>query len=100
MGMNRVQVQRGLSMPQFFERYGTEAQCQAALESARWPNGFACPVCGVAARTRFLRGGLRYWQCGTCEHQCSLTSGTIFAATKLALSRWFLGEFEDHLDRR
>ena len=45
MTMNRVQFQPGLSMPEFFERYGTEAQCQAALQAARWPNGFACPGC-------------------------------------------------------
>ena len=90
MTMNRVQFQPGLSMPEFYERYGTEAQCQAALQSARWPGGFVCPECGDAARTSFLRGGLPYWQCGACSHQCSLISGTIFESTKLPLSRWFL----------
>ena len=90
MAMNRVQFQPGLSMPEFLQRYGTEAQCQAALEAARWPNGFACPTCGGAARTKFVRGGLRYWQCSGCARQCSLISGTIFESTKLALSRWFL----------
>src|SRR5204863_7742037 len=90
MKMNRVQFQPGLSMPEFYERYATEAQCRAALEAARWPAGFACPACGGAARTSFERGGLRYWQCGACAHQCSLISGTIFEASKLPLSRWFL----------
>jgi ribosomal protein L37AE/L43A len=90
MKMNRVQFQPGLSMPEFSGLYGTEAKCQAALEAARWPNGFVCPKCGGPARTRFERGGLRYWQCGNCAHQCSLISGTMFEATKLPLSRWFL----------
>ena len=90
MKMNRVQFQPGLSMPEFYERYATEAQCRAALEAARWPTGFACPACGGAARTSFERGGLRYWQCGACAHQCSLISGTIFESSKLPLSRWFL----------
>ena len=90
MKMNRVQFQPGLSMPEFFERYGTEAKCQTALQAARWPNGFVCPSCGGAARTSFVRGGLRYWQCGACAHQCSLISGTVFEASKLGLSRWFL----------
>lgn len=90
MKMNRVQFQPGLSMPEFFERYGSEAQCQAALEAARWPQGFVCPACAGAARTRFVRGGLPYWQCGACQRQCSLIAGTIFEATKLPLSRWFL----------
>lgn len=90
MTMNRVQFQPGLSMPQFYERYGTEEKCQAALQAARWPNGFVCPSCGGAARTRFVRDGLPYWQCGGCARQCSLISGTMFEASKLPLSRWFL----------
>lgn len=90
MKMNRVQFQPGLSMPEFYERYGTEAKCRAALQAARWPDGFACPACGGAARTSFERGGLRYWQCGSCARQCSLLSGTVFEASKLPLSRWFL----------
>ena len=90
MRMNRVQFQAGLSMPEFLEQYGTEAQCRAALQAARWPNGFVCPVCRGAARTCFDRGGLRYWQCGNCDHQCSLISGSVFESSKLPLRRWFL----------
>jgi len=90
MAMNRVQFQPGLSMPEFLQRYGTEDQCAAAVEAARWPRGFVCPQCSGTASTRFVRGGLRYWQCSACRHQCSLVSGTLFAATKLPLTRWFL----------
>ncbi len=90
MPMNRVQFQAGLSMPEFLQRYGTEQLCRAALEAARWPKGFACPACGGAARTSFERDGLRYWQCGACQHQASLISGTIFESTKLPLAHWFL----------
>ncbi len=91
MPMNRVQFQAGLSMPEFLARYGSESQCQAALQAARWPQGFVCPACGAtAARTSFLRGRLRLWQCAACAHQCSLLSGTIFESTKLPLTRWFL----------
>jgi hypothetical protein len=90
MKMNQVQFQPGLSMPEFFERYGTEAKCRAALQAARWPAGFACPSCGGSARTCFERGGLPYWHCGGCDRQTSLISGTVFEASKLPLSRWFL----------
>lgn len=31
-----------------------------------------------------------YWQCSACRHHCSLTSGTIFASSKLSLTRWIL----------
>lgn len=90
MKMNRVQFQAGLSMVEFFERYGTEAKCRQALAAARWPDGFVCPACGGSARTSYERAGLRYWQCGGCQRQTSLISGTIFEASKLPLLRWFL----------
>ena len=90
MPMNRVQFQAGLSMPEFLQRYGTEQQCREALQASRWPAGFVCPACGGAARTSFERAGLRYWQCGRCQRQTSLISGTIFEASKLPLSRWFM----------
>ena len=43
MAMNRVQFEKGLSLPEFIQRFGTEGQCAAALETARWPDGFHCP---------------------------------------------------------
>ena len=54
----------------------------------RSQSGLARP--GGAARTSFVRGGLPYWQCGACSHQCSLISGTMFESSKLPLRRWFL----------
>lgn len=40
MSMNRVQFQPGVSMPEFVERYGTQAQFEAALaQQMRWPEG-------------------------------------------------------------
>jgi hypothetical protein len=35
MPMNRVQFQKGLSMPEFLDRYGTEEGCEQALIAAR-----------------------------------------------------------------
>jgi hypothetical protein len=46
MPRNKVQFQKGMSLSQFLERYGTEAQCEAALFAWRWPQGFVCPECG------------------------------------------------------
>ena len=43
MGMNRVQFQAGLSMPEFFERMEPKPSASAALEAARWPEGFGVP---------------------------------------------------------
>jgi len=90
MPMNRVQFQPGLSMVEFFDRYGTQEKCEAGLARARWPQGFVCPQCSGSSRTSFRRQGRLYWQCRGCQHQCSLTSGTIFEGTKLPLTVWFL----------
>lgn len=89
MAMNRVQFQPGLSIVDFMKRYGTEEQCEAALISSRWPNGFVCE-CGCTLASNFRREGRLYWQCSACRHQCSVTSGTIFESSKLGLTRWFL----------
>lgn len=90
MPMNRVQFQPGLSMKAFLQRYGSDEQCEAALLQARWPDGFVCPNCGGRHASRFLREGRQYWQCSTCRRQTSLLSGTVFAASKLPLTVWFL----------
>jgi transposase-like protein len=91
MPMNRVQFQKGLSLPEFMERYGSEAQCEQALIAARWPSGFVCPRCTVTdVRTTFRRDGRQYWQCAGCQYQCSVLSGTVFEASKLPLTRWFM----------
>ena len=90
MTMNRVQFQPGLSMAEFMNRYGSDDKCEAALIASRWPSGFACPACGCGQRSSFRREGRLYFQCCACRHQCSVTSGTIFEATKLGLARWFL----------
>ena len=90
MAMNRVQFQKGLSMQEFMDRYGSVEQCEQAVMAWRWPQGFACPACGSGVHSSFRRGTLLYLQCSACRYQCSLISGTLFEATKLPLTRWFL----------
>jgi hypothetical protein len=77
-------------MAEFFERYGSEEQCKAALYAARWPAGWRCPSCQCPWYSSFVREGRRYWQCSAHRHQSTLTSGTVLEATKLPLARWFL----------
>ena len=35
MAYNTIQFQRGMSIPEFFHSFGTEAQCVAAVTQAR-----------------------------------------------------------------
>jgi hypothetical protein len=90
MAMNRIQFQPGLSMPEFFKRYGTESQCEAALEQSRWPDGLHCPECGHGAHCVLSVRHRKVFQCNACRHQTSLIAGTVFQSTKLKLTVWFL----------
>ncbi len=79
---------KGLSEAEFRAAFGTEEQCRAALEKLRWPRGFTCPACGHGGHAWLA--GRRLYQCNRCKRQVSLTAGTIFHATKLPLTTWFL----------
>ena len=84
----KVQFQQGLSLAQFLQLFGSEAQCEKALFDARWPRGLACPRCGS---NKFCRLSTRRatLQCNRCKRQLSLLAGTLFQSTKLPLTTWF-----------
>ena len=90
MAMNRIQFQPGMSVFEFFDQFGTEAQCEAALQRTRWPQGFRCPRCGAEAHCVLGARARKTFQCNACHHQTSLIAGTLFEGTKLALTVWFL----------
>lgn len=43
MKMNLIQFQSGMSLTQVLNQYGTQEQCEAALEASRWPDWFYLP---------------------------------------------------------
>lgn len=90
MAQNKVQYQRGLSMPEFFDAYGSVEQCEGLVRGWRWPEGFSCPRCQGSRHSEFRRQDRLYFQCSGCRYQCSLVSGTVFESSKLPLPTWFL----------
>ena len=82
MSRSAIHFQKGLSLPEFQRLYGTEEQCEAALEKARWPDGFRCPRCQGNEHGLVHGRRLKRYQCRTCGHQATLTAGTIMQATK------------------
>jgi ribosomal protein L37AE/L43A len=83
----RIQFQKGLGLLDFQKQFGSESSCRAALQSLRWPDGYVCPRCGSASHWKLKRPLLR---CAKCQHDTSLTAGTLFHCTKLPLTTWFL----------
>ena len=59
MPMNRVQFQKGMSLGEFVDRYGTEEACERELEAQRWQDGLVCPSCG--SRSSPSRRRMRAW---------------------------------------
>ena len=64
-----------------------------ALEAVRWPNGPVCPHCGSVEKIGAVQGkshrpGLFY--CGECKGQFTVTVGTVFERSKIALNKWLL----------
>ena len=94
MPMNRIQFQKGLSMHEFMQQYGSAEQCEAALVAARWPHGWACAHCHCSRH--FLtrnKAGRQLWECFLCGYQSSSIVDTVFENTKLPLSTWFLAMY-------
>jgi len=90
---NPIQFQKGMSLPEFLQGFGTEAACAEAVRRARWPAGFVCPRCGGSAHCVVVSDGRSLFQCHACHRQTSVTAGTLFASTKLPLTKWFLAIF-------
>jgi transposase-like protein len=77
--------------------FSDEPAARQLLESMRWPNGAACPRCGGADPYKLnvkasgknpARKGL--WKCKACRKQFTVTTGTIFESSHIAISKWLL----------
>jgi len=90
MAMNHIQFQSGMSLSEFSQQFGTETPREAALERARWPEGFHCPRCGSAGHCVLRTRARKTFQCNACHHQTSLIAGTVLEGAKLPLTVWFL----------
>ena len=77
------------SLPEFQRLFPDDGACAAWLEKARWPDGFACPHCGVVGDPfRFAtRPGIL--MCRSCRRQTGLMVGTAMERSHMPLSVWF-----------
>lgn len=71
--------------------FHSEERARARCEALRWPNGPVCPHCGCARKPLRLRGisyrpGL--YKCRDCYEQFTVTVGTVFDRSKVALTDW------------
>ncbi|MBC5763846.1 IS1595 family transposase [Ramlibacter albus] len=76
-----------LNQPHFQD----EGKAREYLEALRWPQGTVCPHCGVIGTAYKLEGtkhrpGL--YKCKDCREQFTVTVGTVFERSKIALNVW------------
>ena len=74
------------TLQQFESRFSTEEACREYLFQLRWPEGFRCPRCGGG---KAWAVGATLFQCSGCDHQTSVTAGTVFQDTRKSLTIWF-----------
>lgn len=63
------------------------------LEAQRWPNGPFCPHCGESENVIRMVGSAHrpgLLNCRSCRKQFSVTVGTVFERSKIALHKWLL----------
>ena len=53
MCKNTIQFQKGIGILQFLSDFGSEEQCENALASWRWPEGFKCRNVAAAITAGF-----------------------------------------------
>jgi hypothetical protein len=71
---------------EFDQRFSNIDACYNYLAQTKWPNGFICEKCGHNAcwiSSKYI------YICTKCEHQYSLTAGTIMHRTRKPITYWF-----------
>jgi transposase-like protein len=71
---------------EFDRRFMDESACYAYLFHMKWPQGFSCTDCGHSA---YWISARNIYICKRCEHQHSLTAGTIMDSSKKPITYWF-----------
>lgn len=76
-----------LDIVKLFQEYGTDEACRDYLEHLRWPHGVRCLKCGSESISRIKTR--KQYDCNTCRHRFSVTTGTTFHDSHLPLPKWF-----------
>lgn len=70
----------------------SEEQVREFFERLRWPNGVSCPFCNKSEIVKIVGKSARKGliRCRACRKQFTVTVGTIFEDTRIALRKWLM----------
>jgi transposase-like protein/ribosomal protein L37AE/L43A len=71
---------------EFDKQFGSEEACRTYLYKLRQAEGWCCEKCG---HDKFWHSKRDLYICEKCQHQHSLTSGTMFHRSRKPLTMWF-----------
>jgi len=77
-----------MTLPDLMKLYPTDDKCREILTRLRWPEGVTCLRC-KERRVAWLKARNQF-ECMACGYQFSVTTGTVFNDTHLALLKWFM----------
>jgi predicted RNA-binding Zn-ribbon protein involved in translation (DUF1610 family) len=77
------------SLPEFQQLFPSDSACAAFLEKLRWPDGFACPHCGLIVAPQRIATRPGVLRCRSCHKDTRLTVGTVMERSHVPLSTWF-----------
>jgi transposase-like protein len=86
-------MKEAIDLCELVERFGDDQQCRNYLEHLRWPKGIRCPKCGGERLSSILKRDQYNCDNDSCRYQFSVTAGTVFHDTHLALTKWFLAVY-------
>jgi transposase-like protein len=91
--------QEQMGLLEFMEKFKTDDDCRKYLYKKRFGDGFVCPKCGEK-REPFHIVSRHLYQCKNCNHQTSVTAGTVMDHSKTSLTKWFLAIYLMSTDKR
>ena len=71
---------------EFDARFSDPKACYDYLFQQKWPDGFICKKCG---HRKYWLSSRNLYICTQCQHQHSLTAGTIMDSSKKPITYWF-----------
>jgi len=77
-----------MTLPELNQKFSTDEDCREILTRLRWPEGVECPRC--KNRNVWWVDSRKQFTCSECRYQFSVTTGTIFNDSHLALPLWFM----------
>ena len=77
-----------MTLPELNQKFSTDEDCREILTRLRWPEGVECPRC--KNRNVWWVDSRKQFTCSECSYQFSVTTGTIFNDSHLALPLWFM----------